>query len=87
MGTPSHFTNGPSSPVAYDGAAITPDDGADLPVEARAIYVGGDGDLSGVTLGGTTLSFVGLTAGSILPVAFSRIRATGTTATNLVALF
>lgn len=87
MPTPDNFTNGPTSPTAFDGAAITPSDTVDLPAPARAIYVGGAGNISLITLKGTTLTFQGLLAGQILPVAAARVRATGTTATNLIALF
>lgn len=85
--TPMHFTNGPSSPTSYDGAAIVPSDSTDLPLAARAIFVGGAGNIVLVTLRGTTLTFKGLLAGQILPVAAARVRATSTTATDLVALF
>jgi len=85
--TPTHFTNGPSSPVAYDGAAVTPSDSTDLALAARAIYVGGDGSITLDTLAGTTLTFVDCKAGIVLPIAARRVRATGTTATNLVALY
>jgi hypothetical protein len=87
MPTPPNFTNGPTATVSYDGAAITPSDTVDLPAPARAIFVGGAGNIVLVTLGGTTLTFQGLLAGQILPVAASRVRATSTTATNLIALF
>jgi hypothetical protein len=78
-------TPGLESP-ASDGFAITPNDGADLAVFTRSIYVGGAGNISLVTVKGTTLSFVGLPAGAILPIRAARIRSTGTTATSLVGL-
>lgn len=68
-------------------AAITPSDGADLPVFAKAIYVGGAGNIVLRAIddaGNTTLT--GVTAGAIIPVRARRVLATGTTATGLVAL-
>lgn len=79
------YDRGLNAPAA-DAFAITPDDGADLAVVARAIYVGGPGNLEVVTLAGTTVLFAGLVAGSTLPCSVSRVRATNTTATNLVGL-
>jgi hypothetical protein len=69
--------------------AITPADGTDFDAlgVCRAIYVGGAGDVSIDDIGGETVVFVGALAGSILPVQTSIVNATGTTATNLVALY
>lgn len=39
-----------------------------------------------VTRGGSSVTFTGVAAGSILPVAVNRVLATGTTATNIMAL-
>jgi hypothetical protein len=71
---------------ARTALAVTPSDSADLTLIARALYVGGAGNLSVDTVGGDTVSFVGVQAGSFLPVRVRRVRATGTTATNIVAL-
>ena len=76
---------GTTSP-AIDAFAVTPDDVADFPTTARGIYVGGGGDISLVTLRGTAVTFRALQAGSVLPCAARRINATGTTASDLVAL-
>lgn len=70
-----------------DGAfAITPNDSADLSNTTRAIYVGGAGDVKLTTTRGDTVTFSAVPVGSILPVRASRVFATGTTATNLIAL-
>lgn len=74
---------GPSN----DAASITPNDSADLDTPARAIWVGGAGDLNVDTLEGTTVVLVGAAAGTVIPLAVKRVRSTSTTATNLVALF
>jgi hypothetical protein len=68
--------------------AVTPSDSTDLTYSTcRAIYVGGDGNISIVDGAGTTVVFIGLTANSILPVQTARINATGTTATSIIALY
>ena len=65
---------------------ITASDSQDLPETVRAIYIGGSGTVVLVTRDGTTATFVGLAAGTVLPVSAARVRATGTTATSLVGL-
>lgn len=66
--------------------AITPDTALTLGA-CRAIYVGGAGDISIDDLTGTTVVFVGVVAGSVLPVQTELVNATGTTATDLIALY
>lgn len=80
----SHIT-GLSSP-AQNGFAVTPSDSVDLPTNCRSLYVGTAGNIVLVTAGGTTLTFVNVGAGSILPVRADRVRATGTTAGSIIAL-
>jgi len=71
-----------------DARAVTPSDGAALVGgQCRAFYIGGAGDLSIVTASGNIVTFVGVTVGTILPVAATFVRATGTTATNIVAIW
>lgn len=77
---------GPLTGPAIDGEAVTPSDSVDLAYVSRALYIGGDGNLSVITKGGTTLTFTGVKAGTILPLRVSRVRATGTTATAIVSL-
>lgn len=68
-------------------AAITPNDSTDLTVTTRAIYVGGGGGIVIVTKGGEEVTLAGAAAGSVLPVRVARVKSTGTTATDLVALW
>lgn len=70
-----------------DAAAVTKNDSTDLTVTARALYIGGAGDVAVITAGGSTVTFVGLAAGSVLPVRVKRVKSTGTTATSIVALW
>lgn len=65
--------------------AITLSDSAQ--VLCRAIYVGGAGNLKVTTVGGDAITLNGLTAGSIIPLECSVLWSTGSTATNIVALY
>ena len=58
---------------ARSAEAITPNDGADLPNTARAIYVGGTGDLAIVTVNGHTVTLAGVQGRDNLPT----VRAAG----------
>ena len=67
-------------------APITPNDGADLPILTRAVFVGGGGSLVVLDRHGVTATFqVG--SGALLPLRVARVMATGTTATGIVALW
>jgi trimeric autotransporter adhesin len=69
---------------------ITPHDSADINVDGEltdAILVGGAGDIAAVMSNKQVVVLKGLPAGAWVPVACRRINATGTTATNLVALY
>lgn len=67
--------------------AVTPSDSVDFTNACRALYIGGDGNVTLVTPAGDVATFVGLTAGAILPVRTARVNATATTATNIVGLW
>jgi len=70
-----------------DGAAsVTPNDGADLAFVARALYVGGTGNIKIDTPNGDTVTFNAVPVG-VLPVRANKVYSTGTTATNIVALY
>jgi hypothetical protein len=69
-----------------NAASITPNDTADISFVSRFIYVGGAGNLT-VVIGGQTITFEAVPAGTLLPVRASRIMATGTSATFLVAMW
>lgn len=71
---------------ASDGTAVTPADGTDLPTSTRGLWIGGAGTVVVITVRGTTLTFAGALGGSVIPVRAARVKATGTTATNIVAL-
>lgn len=51
------------------------------------IYVGSTGTLKVKTVGGDEVTFVGLNAGSFLPVQVIQVFAAGTSCTNILALW
>ena len=77
------------STTAYFSADITPSDSTDVsPGVCSAIYVGVGGDVAIYSLGSSTpVIFKNAVAGQILPLRARRVLATGTTATNLIALY
>ena len=66
---------------------VTPDDGTDLTVVSRALFIGVAGDIAVQAKDGSTATFSNLIAGFILPIRATRVLATGTTASGIVALF
>lgn len=73
--------------AAKSAVAITPTDGVAIPA-TRSLFVGGFGDVTVVMAeNGATITFSNVTAGSILPVQAIAVNATGTSATNIVALY
>ena len=74
-------------------AAVTPSNTVDIPSitggtnNGCVLYVGGAGDLTVDTVGGDTVTFVGVAAGSFIPVQVKRVYAAGTSATSIVALW
>lgn len=69
---------------SHNFAALVKD--VDL-VSARALYVGGIGDVSIRNPAGQDIVFTGVQGGSILPVRAMRVNTTGTTAGNIVVLY
>ena len=66
--------------------AITPSDATDFPEGAcKAIYVGGAGNITAIVSGAVVL-FTAPPVGTILQIRATRVNATATTATAMVAL-
>jgi len=87
----SSFARDISAP-ARGGFAVTKSDvtifdneGPNHP-PARALYVDGTGDLVIRFVDGSIVTFVGVPAGSLLPIHVDQVRA-ATTATNILGLF
>lgn len=72
--------------TARDASEVTTSDTAVLG-GVRGLYIGGAGNVKVDCEGGGTVTFNGALAGSIIPVRAVRVYATGTTATNIVALY
>lgn len=69
-----------------DGVPATPAGGdVVLAATSRMIYVGGIGDLKVQMLSGNDVTFVGVPAGSQLPIRVKKIYNAGTTAAAIVA--
>jgi hypothetical protein len=74
-------------------AAVTPSNTTDIPSvtggtnNGCVLYIGGYGDLTVDTVGGDTVTFVGVNGGTFFPVQVTRVYSTGTSATGIVALW
>jgi hypothetical protein len=80
----SYVTTRPYTSVA----AVTPHDSTNItPPNPRALYVGGTGNAVVVMKDGTSATFTGIPAGTLLEVEALRVNATSTTATAIVALY
>ena len=69
---------------ATHAAAVTPDDANDLSHVCRALWIGVGGNITVITLGGETVVHT-VPAGARLDLQCTRVKATGTTATGIVA--
>lgn len=67
--------------------AVTPHDSTNFTTAARGIYVGVSGNVVAVMLNGDVVTFVGLAAGVIHPIACVRINSTSTDATSIVGVY
>ncbi len=80
------FADSPVGP-ARSAIAVVPSDTVPLVRLPKALYVGGSGDIVLRAVDNTDdVVLAGIAAGSILPVRAQIVRATGTTATQIVAL-
>jgi len=70
---------------ARHAAAVSPSDANDLPTASKRLWIGGTGAVALVTVGGDTVTYTGVPAGTYLQVRAARVKATGTSATNIVA--
>lgn len=77
-------------------AAVTPSDTVDIPSVSTqdgsgnngcVLYVGTGGTLKVTTIGGDEVTFTGIVSGTFVPVQVLRVWATGTSASNIIALW
>lgn len=73
--------------VATKGFSVTPSDSVNFTSDARALYIGGAGNVSVVTIEGDVLVFGNVPAGTVLPVAARRVNSTNTSATSILGLY
>lgn len=74
--------------AAFGAYEITPDDNADNVPNgfSKGIWIGGLGNLAVIMSDGSEATLVNIQGGSLLPLRVRRVKATGTTATAIVAL-
>jgi hypothetical protein len=66
---------------------ITPHDTDGVAAGCRALWIGGEGDISVTDKSGEVTVFTAVPAGTMLPISPKLIMATGTTATPIIALY
>jgi len=73
---------------AHRASAVTTSDATIYGQPTRALYIGAAGNLTvDMADGGSSVLFVGVQGGTLLPIQVTRVYATGTTATSIVALY
>lgn len=74
---------------AENAAAVTKSDATVFDPSTRGLYVGGAGDVAVRMIGppAASVTFVGVPAGTILPVQCDQVLSSGTSATNIVRLW
>jgi hypothetical protein len=68
---------------AYRIEVVSPDDTFSFNHEVRAVWVGSGGDIRVTTTGGDTVTIVGVSTGTLLPIAVTKVWSTGTSATSI----
>jgi hypothetical protein len=71
---------------ARRAVAVTPSDATSFE-PTRGLYIGAAGNVAVSMVDGGNATFVGVAAGSVLPVQVTKVLATGTTATSVLALY
>lgn len=78
---------------ANRATVVTPSDTDNISVNTEAsksgnvLYVGTNGNIKVMTVGGDEVTFVNIQGGSFIPVQVLKVFATGTTASNILALW
>ena len=73
---------------AHRASAVTTSNSTIYEQPTRALYVGAGGNITvDMADGSSSILFVGVQGGTVLPIQVTRIYATGTTATSIVALY
>lgn len=69
------------------GAAVTTSDSVDLVTMSRALWVGTGGNIVVITMDGSTITLKNVQNGTLVPIRVTRVKATSTTATDIVNLY
>ena len=72
--------------IAKIATAVTKSDSTTFGSNTIGLYVGGTGDVT-LTVNGANIVFIAVPVGTILPVSFTKVMSTGTTATLMTALY
>lgn len=75
------------SAPAFDAFEVTPDDATPLAHVTRAIYIGGEGNLTITMAHDQTVTFTAVQPGMIYPIRCKHVHQTGTTASGIVGLY
>ncbi len=67
-------------------AVVTKSDSTTF-AQPSTVYVGAAGDVAVRTIGGDTVTFVAMAAGTILPVLCDRVMSTNTSASSMVRMY
>lgn len=76
----------PSYPC-FGSITITPSDSTVLSPVCRRLYIGGAGSVTVRMLDGSSALFTAPPVGTFIDIQFDQVKATGTTATLMVALY
>lgn len=80
------FRTANATVAAHGAASVTPSDSAEIPI-TRSLYIGTSGDLKVTMADGQAVTFKNVPDGSILPIQAQIVWTTGTTASNILALY
>ena len=82
----SRFQTHDVSPIT-NAADVTPHNTNELSYVTRALYVGTGGNVAVTLQDSGSVTFVAVPSGTVLPVRVKIVKATGTDATDIVALW
>lgn len=71
---------------AHGAEIVTPSNSTTLAI-TRALFIGTSGDVAVTMADGQTVTFVSVASGAVLPVQVEKVLATGTTASDILALY
>lgn len=74
-------------PQFENAVAVTKSDATVYSPPLSQLWVGGAGDVAVVMVGGQTVTFTAVPAGVMLPVRVTKVKSTGTSATNIVGVW